>query len=59
MDRIIGSSGGTTVVTMSMQRRNNLFLSLEESPNPWYRTLADDMRANINKTKTMTRPSNY
>lgn len=35
MVKIIGSSGGTTVVMIKMQRKNNLFLSLVGSINPW------------------------
>jgi hypothetical protein len=39
MVRIIGNSGGTTVVIIKIHLKNNLFLLLSSSSNPYIKTL--------------------
>ena len=39
--KIIGNSGGTTVVMIKIHLKNNLFLSLVGSANPYIKILAE------------------
>ena len=55
--KIIGSSGGTTVVIIRMQRIKSLFLSREPSSKPFTNTYPEEMQAKINKTKIKTKAS--
>lgn len=55
--KIIGSSGGTTVVMIRMHLKNNLFLFLCSFYNPLFNTYAAVIKEHINKNKITNNPS--
>ena len=57
IDKIIGNSGGTTVVTIKIHLKNNLFLSREPSSNPLINTYPLDIIENKSSTKINAKAS--
>lgn len=57
--KIIGSSGGTTVVIIRIHLKNSLFLSLDPSSNPLTNTYPEEIKEKTSKMNIKAKASVY